>query len=292
MQHLGRIKQIVARAGLVALTTGVLIGLAALATFTALSPAAGASGKTVILATTTSTQDTGLLDVLVPLFEKKTGYVVKTIAVGTGEALAMGERGEADVLLVHAPASEEKFMAAGHGINRKPVMHNDFVLVGPAADPAGIKGLPLAEALGKIASAKATFVSRGDDSGTHKMEKKLWKEAKITPSGNWYVDAGQGMGETLRISDQKQAYTISDRGTYLALKDGLSLKILVEKDRALLNFYSVIEVNPAKSTRINNAGAKAFSDFIISPETQEIIRHFGDKKYGQPLFVPDAGQQR
>ncbi len=292
MQHFGRIKQIVARAGLVAITMGVLIGLAALAAFTALSPAAGASGKTVILATTTSTQDTGLLDVLVPLFEKKTGYTVKTIAVGTGEALAMGERGEADVLLVHAPASEENFMAAGHGINRKPVMHNDFVLVGPAADPAGVRGLPLAEALGKIASAKATFVSRGDDSGTHKMEKKLWKEAKITPSGNWYVDAGQGMGETLRISDQKQAYTLSDRGTYLALKNGLSLVILLEKDRALLNYYSVIEVNPAKSAKINNAGAKAFSDFITSPETQEIIRHFGEKKYGQPLFVPDAGQQR
>ncbi|MGE5578081.1 MAG: substrate-binding domain-containing protein, partial [Syntrophothermus sp.] len=245
-----------------------------------------------ILATTTSTQDTGLLDVLVPLFEKKTGYIVKTIAVGTGEALAMGERGEADVLLVHAPASEEKFMAAGHGLNRKPVMHNDFVLVGPAADPAGVKGLPLADALGKIASAKATFVSRGDDSGTHKMEKKLWKEAKIVPSGRWYVDAGQGMGETLRISDQKQAYTISDRGTYLALKDGLSLKILVEKDEALLNYYSVIEVNPAKSARINNTGAKAFSDFVTSPETQEIIRHFGEKKYGQPLFVPDADQRR
>jgi tungstate transport system substrate-binding protein len=250
---------------------------------------AGPTTKELILATTTSTQDSGLLDVLVPAFEKQSGYTVKTLAVGTGQALKMGEEGNADVLLVHAPASEKTYMDGGFGAERFLVMHNDFIIVGPTADPAGINGMTSAlEALKKIAATAAPFVSRGDDSGTHKAELALWKKAEITPEGSWYIETGQGMGATLKVAGEKTAYTLTDRATYLATKEGLGLDILVEGDNALLNVYHVITVNPAKWPKVNNEGAKAFAQFLISPETQKMIGEFGADKYGEPLFFPDA----
>jgi tungstate transport system substrate-binding protein len=252
------------------------------------APAAPAT-KELILATTTSTQDSGLLDVLVPAFEKQSGYTVKTVAVGTGQALKMGEEGNADVLLVHAPASEKTYMEGGFGAERFLVMHNDFIIVGPTDDPAGIKGMTSAvEAFKKIAAAAAPFVSRGDDSGTNKAELALWKQAEITPEGDWYIESGQGMGATLKVAGEKAAYTLTDRATYLATKEGLGLDILVEKDNVLLNVYHVITVNPVKWPKVNNEGAKAFAQFLISPETQKMIGEFGVDKYGQALFTPDA----
>lgn len=246
----------------------------------------------IILATSTSTQDSGLLDVLLPLFERATGYKVKPIAVGSGQAMTMGERGEADVLLVHAPDSEAKFMQAGHGINRKLVMHNDFIIIGPPADPAGIKRKPSAiDSIKSIAAARALFVSRGDNSGTHQLELKIWKTASIDPKGQtWYQESGQGMGAALNIASEKGAYTLTDRATYLATKRNLTLEVLAEGDPALLNIYHVIQVNPAKSSKINAEGAKAFVDFMLAPETQKTIGIFGVEKYGQPLFFPDAGK--
>jgi tungstate transport system substrate-binding protein len=243
----------------------------------------------LILATTTSTQDSGLLDELVPIFEEQSGYTVKVIAVGTGEALKMGEQGNADVLLVHAPASEVTFMENGFGAERKLVMHNDFIIVGPSADPAGIKGTALAlDAFQKIALAGSTFISRGDDSGTHKMELKLWDTAAAKPQGEAYLESGQGMGSTLTIASEKAAYTLTDRATYLANQANLDLAILVEGDAALLNVYHVITVNPEKWPMVNNDGAKAFADFIVSADTQAKISQFGIDKYGQALFFPDA----
>ncbi len=263
------------------------------ATPTAAPTPAKPANPELILATTTSTADSGLLDVLLPIFEQKTGYKVKPIAVGSGQAMTMGERGEADVLLVHAPDSEVKFVADGHGINRKLIMHNDYIIVGPPADPAGIKAMTSAvEAMKKIAAAKSIFVSRGDNSGTNQLELKVWKAAGITPKGQtWYQESGQGMGATLNITVEKGAYTITDRATYLANKSKLGLDILVEGDPILLNIYHVIQVNPQKSPKINAEGAKAFSDFMISAETQQqIIAKFGVDKYGAPLFFPDAGK--
>jgi tungstate transport system substrate-binding protein len=249
--------------------------------------------KNIIMATTTSTQDSGLLDVLLPIFEKKTGYFVKTISVGSGQAMKMGERGEADVLLVHSPDAEKKFIADGFGVNRQLVMHNDFVILGPAADPAKIKGVKSStEAMKMIAQAGSLFLSRGDNSGTNSQEKKLWKTAGINPEGQkWYQQTGLGMGQTLNVSSEKQGYTLTDRGTYLAMKKTLSLDILVEGDAALLNIYHVIEVNVAKWPKVNVAGAKAFADFMVSKETQKIIKTFGVDKYGSPLFFPDAGKK-
>lgn len=246
----------------------------------------------VILATTTSTQDSGLLDVLIPIFEKKTGYKVKTIAVGTGTAIAMGQRGEADVLLVHDPSKEVPLIDSGVGMNRKLVMHNDFIIVGPASDPAGIKGTALVvDAYKKIAAANATFISRGDASGTNSAELKIWKSAGITPKGqSWYQETGQGMGATLSIAAEKGAYTFTDRATYLATEKTTGLKILMEKDPALLNVYHVIQVNPSKFKMINAPGGKAFVLFMIDSETQSIIGNFGVDKYGQPLFFPDANR--
>ncbi|MEG6584738.1 substrate-binding domain-containing protein [Dendrosporobacter sp. 1207_IL3150] len=248
------------------------------------------ANKDIILATTTSTQDSGLLDVLLPVFESKTGYKIKTIAVGTGQALAMGEKGEADILLVHAPDAEKKVVAAGSAVNRKLVMHNDFILVGPPNDAALIKGKNVTEALTALAKIQASFISRGDDSGTHKMEKSLWKRINITPASPWYKEAGAGMGQTLKIADEKQAYTLSDRATYLAQKKNLSLEVLVEGDAKLLNIYHVMEVNPAKFSKANNAGAKAFIDFLLSAEGQSLISTFGKDKFGQPLFFADGGK--
>jgi tungstate transport system substrate-binding protein len=249
--------------------------------------------KNIILATTTSTQDTGLLDVLIPLFEKETGYFVKTIAVGSGQAMAMGQKGEADVLLVHSPDAEKKFMDEGNGLNRRLVMHNDFIIVGPGSDPAKIKARKSSsEALKAIAKVNALFMSRGDNSGTHAKEKTLWKKAQINAEGQkWYQQTGLGMGQTLSVSAEKRAYTLADRGTYLALKKNLGLDILVEGDAALLNIYHVIEVNVAKWPKVNNDGAKAFADFMVSKTTQDIIKTFGVDKYGSPLFFPDAGKK-
>jgi tungstate transport system substrate-binding protein len=249
--------------------------------------------KEVILATTTSTRDSGLLDVLIPVFEELTGYTVKSIAVGSGQAMQMGKEGNADVLLVHAPASENEFMDGGFGTEDLLVMHNDFIFVGPADDPAKIKGLKTAvEALKLIAEAQGTFVSRGDDSGTHKKEKELWKKAEITPTKDdaWYLESGGSMGDTLRIASEKYGYTLSDRATYLAQKETLALDILVEGDKSLLNIYSVIPVNPEKFPLVNKEGGKAFADFMVSPETQILINEFGKEKFGQSLYIPDAGK--
>jgi tungstate transport system substrate-binding protein len=249
--------------------------------------------KTIILATTTSTQDSGLLDVLLPIFEKKTGYFVKTIAVGSGQAMAMGQKGEADVLLVHSPEAEKKFVAEGTGINRKIIMHNDFIIVGPSEDLPKIKGLKSStESFKKIASTKALFLSRGDNSGTHAKEKAIWKATGINPeSEKWYQQTGLGMGQTLNVAAEGKGYTLADRGTYLALKKNLNLDILVEGDAILLNIYHVIEVNPAKWPKVNSAGARAFADFMVSKETQDIIKTFGVDKFGSPLFFPDAGKK-
>jgi tungstate transport system substrate-binding protein len=248
------------------------------------------ASTTLILATTTSTQDSGLLDVLIPLFEAESGYTVQTVAVGTGQALKMGEEGNADVLLVHAPKSEEEFMAGGFGKDRAAVMHNDFVIVGPALDPAGIKGTAsVIDALMKIYESGSTFISRGDDSGTHKKELDMWSEAELDPAGQpWYLETGQGMGSTLIVASEKEAYTLTDRSTYLATRQNLELDILLEGDPPLLNPYHVMTVNPEKWADINYEGAMAFYNFMISPDTQKVIAEFGVDTYGQPLFFPDA----
>jgi tungstate transport system substrate-binding protein len=249
--------------------------------------------RNIILATTTSTQDSGLLDKLIPIFEKETGYFVKTIAVGSGQAMKMGEKGEADVMLVHSPDAEKKFIEQGYGINRRLVMHNDFLIVGPGADPAKIKGVKSsADALKKIASANALFLSRGDNSGTHAKEKTLWKKAGINPDGQkWFQETGLGMGQTLNVAAEKKGYTLTDRGTYLAIQKNLGMEILTEGDSALLNIYHVIEVNSAKWPKANAEGAKAFADFMVSKSTQNIIKTFGVDQYGSPLFFPDAGKK-
>lgn len=247
--------------------------------------------KDLILATTTSTQDSGLLDVLKPMFEQKTGYNLKIISVGSGAAMEMGKKGEADVLLVHSPAAEKALVDDGVGINYQLVMHNDFIIVGPADDPAAIKGSTSVDAFKKIADKKATFVSRGDNSGTHTKELSIWKTAGITPEGSWYLQSGTGMGATLNIANEKQAYTLADRATYLAQKANFKLEILSEGDKNLLNIYHVMQVNPEKFSKVNKDGAKAFVDFIIGADAQKAIGEFGKDKYGQSLFTPDAGKQ-
>lgn len=279
-----------------AITTAILLMTLAIILAGCSSPPASApeppspANPEIIVASTTSTGDSGLMDVLIPIFEQQTGYKIKPIYIGSGGAMTMGERGEADVLLVHAPDSEVKFMQAEHGTSRRLVMHNDFIIVGPATDPAGIKGMTLAsDAIKKIAADSAIFISRGDNSGTNQLELKLWKNAGIEPKDQgWYQESGQGMGATLNIASEKSAYTITDRATYLVTQKNLSLDILVEGDPILLNIYHVIQVNPAKSSMINADGAKAFANFVVAPETQEIIRTFGVDKFGQPLFFPDA----
>ena len=252
--------------------------------------AAGCAGsprpeESLTLATTTSTQDSGLLDVLVPLFEKQAGLRVKVVAVGTGQALQLGRRGDADVLLVHDPEAEEQFMAEGYRVQRREVMHNDFVLVGPKDDPAKIKGeKTVAEALARIAGTRSSFVSRGDESGTHQKEKQVWRQAKIAPQGDWYIEAGAGMGPVLRMAAQKRACTLSDRATFLAQRQGIDLDILCQGDRLLLNRYSVIVVSPEKHRHVHHQAARKFSDFLLSPEGQKAIADFGKDRYGQPLF--------
>lgn len=247
--------------------------------------------ETIILATTTSTKDTGLLDVLIPAFEKETGIKVKTVAVGTGEAIKMGERGEADVLLVHAKKTEEKFMAGGYGETRRAVMHNDFVLVGPSSDPAGVKGLKSAnEAFQKIADSASNFASRNDESGTHKKEFGIWEALIIKPEGGWYIKTGSGMAATLRVANEKQAYTLTDRGTWLVQKPNLQLELMVEKDKPLSNPYSVITLNPAKfeNSRVKFEAGKRFADWIVSADAQKMINDFGKDKYPEPLFTGDS----
>ena len=247
--------------------------------------------KELILATTTSTQDSGLLDELIPLFEEQTGYLVQTVAVGSGQAMQMGEECNADVLLVHSPAAEIEFMDAGHGVDRRLVMHNDFVLVGPAVDQAAIEGLGALEAIRAIASSGSSFVSRGDDSGTHNKELDLWTKAEIDPAGQaWYLETGQGMGATLTIASEKAAYTLTDRATYLANQDNLELVILSEGDPTLLNVYHVIAVNPEMWPAVNADGAAAFADYLTSVDGQSLIASFGVEEFGQPLFIPDAGK--
>lgn len=268
----------------------VLVGAVALAVL-ALPAMAQPPSRTVILSTTTSTQDSGLLDVLVPMFERASGYSLKTISVGTGQALALAARGEADVTLAHAPGLERKYVEDGRMKNRRLVMYNDFIVIGPAGDPAGIKGQTSARAALKAIAATGTrFVSRGDKSGTHTLELNLWRQAGVTPSAPWYIESGQGMGATLGIADDRGAYTITDRATALAFAKRVTLVTMVEGDKPLLNIYSVMEVNPANGPRVNPAGGKAFADFMVAPETQSLIRSFGVSKYGQPLFVPIAGK--
>lgn len=246
---------------------------------------APADSGPMVLATTTSTQDSGLLDDLLPRFENASGCSVKTVAVGSSEAIELGAKGDADALVVHSPGDEEEFMAAGHGVSRKAVMHNDFVLVGPPEDPAQVtQAAGASEALIRIAEAQVPFTSRGDDSGTHTKELALWEAAGTDPSGEWYLETGQGMGETLTIADQKQAYTISDRGTFLAT-DNLESKLLVEGGKELLNRYHVIVV---RGKEVNAACARKFSSWITEPATQRQIKRFGVAEYGEPLFFPDA----
>lgn len=252
-------------------------------------PSQAPANREVILATTTSTYDTGLLDYLNPLFEQATGYHVKTISVGTGQALALGERAEADVVLVHAPEAERAWMAAGNGTQRSLVMYNDFVIVGPASDPAGVRGATTAGALRAIAATGAAWISRGDDSGTYILEKQFWQRAGINPDGSsWYFSVGQGMGQTLTIASERQAYTIVDRGTWLARQGSLSLPILLEGDPALRNIYHVMPVNPAKSPLVNAAGGDAYARWLVSPQAQRLIGEFGRDRFGQPLFFPSA----
>ncbi len=245
----------------------------------------------IILSTTTSTQDSGLLDFLLPIFTEETGIEVKTIAVGTGKALQMGRDGEADVLLVHSKADEIKFVEEGYGTERRDVMYNDYILVGPKDDPLNLKtDYPnnILEGLKRIAEKEAVFVSRGDDSGTHKKELSIWKTANIEPSGAWYLEAGAGMGDVLKITSEKQGYTISDRGTYLSMRDVLDLEIIIEGDENLFNQYGVIPVNPEKNPHVNIDAAIEFMNWITSDRVQDLIKEFGVEEYGQPLFIPNA----
>ena len=245
--------------------------------------------KELKLATTTSTQDSGLLDVILPELEKDINYKVKVIAVGTGQAIEMGAAGDVDVILVHSRAAEDKFVADGFGIDRRDVMYNDFLIIGPAEDPAGIKGsTDTIAAFKTIAAKQAAFVSRGDDSGTDKKEKGIWTKAEMTPAGAWYIESGQGMGDTFRMADEKKAYTLIDRATYLAQKDKYKLEIIIEGDKSLLNPYGVIPVNPEKFPKVDYEGATKFAEWLTSEKGQKMIGEFGVKEFGQQLFVPDA----
>lgn len=254
-------------------------------------PVEGSAGRPVLrLATTTSTEASGLLDYLLPYFEEEYGVDVDVVAVGTGQALQLGKDGNADVLMVHARALEDEFMAEGHGVRREDLMYNDFVIVGPASDPAGVRGMAdVAEALTAIAESESPFVSRGDDSGTHVKELELWEAAGITPEGDWYISSGQGMGPVLTMADEQEAYALSDRATYLARTlEGTELEILVEGDERLFNPYGVIAVNPDKNEQIQVDLANTFIDWLIAVETQELIGQFGVGEFGDSLFIPDS----
>lgn len=253
--------------------------------------AADVNKQEVILATTTSTVDSGLLDVLKPQFEKETGLKLTIVSVGSGQAIEMAKKGEADALLVHSPKDEKTIADSKVVINRQLVMHNDFLLVGPANDPAKIKGKKTQDAFKAIAAAKALFISRGDKSGTDKKEKGIWEKVKIKPAGTWYQETGAGMGQTLNVAAEKGGYTLTDRATYLAQKKNNNLQIIVEGDKDLLNIYHVMLVNPEKYNKVNAKGGQAFVDFMVSASTQETVKKFGVDKYGQALFIPDAGKK-
>jgi len=253
-------------------------------------PSGAVERPEVLLATTTSFQDSGLLDALAADFQKRTPYRLRATAVGTGAALAIGARGDADVVFVHAPNEELAFMEDGNGDRRLLVMHNDFVLLGPPSDPAQVRGKNIFDALRQVASARATFISRGDKSGTDIFEKNLWRQTGLAPSAPWYVEAATGMGQTLTIASEKRAYTLSDRGTFLARRAQLELGIVVQRDPPLINVYHVITVSPQKFPKVNAAGANAFADYLVSAEAQRLIGLFGVDKYGEQLFFPDAGK--
>ena len=243
--------------------------------------------KRLKMSTTTSTQNSGLLDVLLPPFEKANNVKVDVLAVGTGKALKLGQNGDVDVVFVHARPAEDKFVAAGYGVDRKDVMHNDFVIVGPQKDPAKVKeAKTAAEAFKRLAEGKAPFVSRGDDSGTNKKEKAIWKLAGIKPDGAWYLEAGQGMGPVLLMASEKQGYTMSDRGTYIAYEDKVKLPILFQGDKVLFNPYGIMAVNPKKHPKAQYELAKKFVNYVTGPEGQKIIKNY--KKKGKQLFYPDA----
>jgi tungstate transport system substrate-binding protein len=251
------------------------------------------ANPTLILATTTSVQDSGLLDVLLPLFQQETGYTVQTVAVGSGQAMEMGQQGNADVLFVHSPAAEKQFMTDGWGKDRVLVAHNDFIIVGPEADPAKIKGLSPVDAFKAIAAAEAPFIARADKSGTSSKELAIWGKTELKPAETkpaWYLETGQGMGASLTIASEKSAYILTDRATYLANKANLQLTLLVENDPILLNVYHVITVNPEKWPKVNYDGAMAFLNFMVGPTVQKEMEKFGVEKYGQPLFIFDGGK--
>jgi tungstate transport system substrate-binding protein len=282
-----------------ALLIALLAALAACQPIVAPAPEPAAAAPApqtgrLVLATTTSTADSGLLDVILPDFEAQAGVPVDVIAVGTGQSLKLGEDGNADVVLVHARALEDAFMAAGHGIRREDVMYNDFIIVGPPSDPAGIMGTSdVVAALTQIAETQSPFVSRGDESGTHVREQQLWEAAGIEPSADWYISAGQGMGAVLTMANEQQTYTLSDRATYLARTlEGTDLVIAVEGDERLFNPYGVIVVNPEKNPAIQVDLANQFVDWIVSVPTQEMIGQYGVEQFGQPLFVPDSAPWR
>lgn len=272
----------------------MMTGCGQTATESAEEPAqetAQVENTSIIMATTTSTENSGLLNYLLPVFEEDTGIEAKVVAVGTGKALQMGKDGEADVLLVHAKASEEAFVAAGHGLERFDVMYNDFVIIGPKEDPAMLHdkaGSDVIKAFQLISENQTKFVSRGDDSGTHKKELSIWKAANIEPAGDWYLSAGKGMGDVIQMANEVNGYTLSDRATYLSMKDNLDLEILVEGDSQLFNQYGVIAVNPDKNDQINHEGAQAFIDWILSEKAQGLIGEFGKDTFGQPLFIPNG----
>lgn len=246
--------------------------------------------KEVIIALTTSIEDSGLLDVILPPFEKQSGYTVKKLSIGTGQALALAEKGEVDALLVCAPKAEQAIESKGNVVNRKLIMHNQYEIVGPANDPAKISKLDSLSALKKISETQKLFVSRGDNSGTHKMELSLWKLAGVQPAGDWYKEIGAGMADALRISDEKNAYTLTDSGTFTFLKKSLSLKVQVSGEDRLLNLFHAMQTNPAKFNKVNAAGGKAFIDFLLSKQGQKLIAEHGIKQFGKPLFIVDGGK--
>jgi tungstate transport system substrate-binding protein len=279
-------------------TRWLAIALPVLAASFGSSSSRAAQSREILLATTTSTRDAGLLDALLPVFEHQTGYRVKVIAVGSGQALALGRRGDADVVLAHAPAAERILADSGLLLRRRLVMHNDFLIVGPPSDPVGLRGLtdPLS-AMRRFTAGRdrGVFVSRGDQSGTHQLEQRLWRLCGVTPpasgSGSWYVESGQGMAATLQMADEKGAYTITDRATYLAWRDHLRLVPMVEGDPLLYNVYHIMEVNPGNAPRVNVVGARALADWFVAPDTQRRIGAFGRDRFGTSLFVPDAGKR-
>ena len=269
-------------------TTGTT---AAASTAAATAAPTKTSGQ-LLLASTTTTQDSGLLDMLIPVFEKETGYTVKLVAGGSGQAIENGTRGDVDALLVHSPAAEKKMVDAGDGIERQLVMHNDFLVVGPSSDPAAVKSAAdVNAAFTAIANKQSPFISRGDNSGTNVFELNIWKALNITPKGqSWYSETGQGQGATLQVASQRAAYALADRGTFLAQKANLDLVILHQKSAGLLNIYHIIVVNPAKHPNVNVVAARAWAAWITRPDVQELIGKFGVAKYGEPLFFADAGK--